>query len=63
MGSSSMMDGAQFVVVAVTLLAGLLPQHVTTAQLDREDKQLLLDLHNYYRASVNAADMRQIVSF
>jgi hypothetical protein len=32
------------------------------AQLSMEDKQILLDLHNYHRASVNAANMRRVVS-
>ena len=56
------MDGARFAVIAASLLAVLLPQHFTAAQLSLEDKQLLLDVHNYHRASVNATDMRQIVS-
>ena len=32
------------------------------AQLSREERQLFLDLHNYHRASVNAANMRRLVS-
>ena len=32
-----------------------------SAQLRRDEKQLLLDLHNYYRASSNAAGMRRMV--
>lgn len=62
MGSSSILDGARFVMVAVTLLSGLSPQQSAVAELSVEDKQLLLDVHNYHRASVNAADMNQIVS-
>ena len=60
MGSSSVLDGARFVMVAVTLLSGI--SQFAVAELSFEDKQLLLDVHNYYRASVNAADMNQIVS-
>ena len=32
-----------------------------SAQLSRDEKQLILDLHNYYRASSNAAGMRRMV--
>lgn len=62
MGSSSVLDGARFVMVAATLLSGISYQQFAVAELSVEDKQLLLDVHNYYRASVNAADMNQIVS-
>ena len=31
--------------------------------LKRQDKQALLDQHNYHRAAVNAANMRRLVSF
>ena len=32
------------------------------AQLSRDEKQQILDLHNHYRASVNAAGMMRLVS-
>ncbi len=32
-----------------------------SAQLSRDEKQQILDLHNYNRASVNAAGMRRLV--
>ena len=31
------------------------------AQLTRDEKQEILDRHNYYRASVDAAGMRRLV--
>lgn len=48
------------VVAAISFV--LLIDSAAEAQLDREDKQLFLDTHNYRRASVRAADMNQIVS-
>ena len=55
--------GAWLVMILATLLAAtVLPHHTAAGQFSREDKQLLLDVHNYYRSSVNAADMKQIVS-
>ena len=44
-------------VVVLVLLVGS-----ATAQLSREEKQELLDGHNFRRAIVRAADMNQIVS-
>ena len=35
---------------------------LTGAQLNSQEKQQLLDLHNFYRSSVNAANMRRLVS-
>ena len=32
------------------------------AQLTRDEKQLILDLHNYYRATASAANMQRLVS-
>ena len=46
-------------------VAALLLVAVMTAegqQLEREDKQMLLDRHNSLRASVGASNMRQMVS-
>ena len=62
MGSSALTNGVWFVAVAVILLFELPLQNSADAQLSREDKQLLLDVHNYHRAAVNAANMKQIVS-
>lgn len=65
MGSSAkvVMAGAQFAMAAAMMLLFILPpHHSAVAQLSHEDKQLLLDVHNYHRAAVNAANMRQIVS-
>lgn len=59
--SSPQIDGLWLVMVVV-LLVGLPPRQFAVAQLSREDKQLLLDVHNYHRASVNAADMSRTVS-
>ena len=64
MGSySAVIDGAWLVMIpAILLAATVLPHHTAVGQFSREDKQLLLDVHNYYRSSVNAANMKQIVS-
>ena len=35
---------------------------VVSAQLKSQEKQEFLDLHNYYRASVNGANMKRLVS-
>ena len=50
---------SQGLLFCVPLLCTVLV--LTTAQLSREDKQLLLDIHNFHRASVNAANMRRLV--
>ncbi len=39
----------------------LLAVSFCSAQLTRDEKQQILDLHNYYRASVSAAGMRRMV--
>ena len=50
------------VTVVVAAIAFVLLINCAVAQLSREEKQLFLDVHNYRRASVRAADMNQIVS-
>ena len=49
-------------VAAAAIAFVLLINTAAVAQLSLEDKQLLLDSHNYRRASVRAADMNQLVS-
>ena len=60
--SLSAIDGAWLARTAVILLTALLPRHSAVGQFSREDKQLMLDTHNYHRSSVNGADMKRIVS-
>ena len=62
MASLSAIDGAWLARTAVILLTALLPRHSAVGQLTREDKQLMLDVHNYYRSSANETDMKRIVS-
>ena len=49
-------------MAAGTLVVLVLLVGSVTAQLSREEKQELLDGHNYRRAIVKAADMNQLVS-
>ena len=53
------MDNCRFLLVVSLLCCALVS---VQAELSEAEKQLLLDLHNSYRAQVNAADMRRLVS-
>ena len=49
-------------VAAVTMLLLMAVLTVEAQQLGRNDKQMLLDRHNSFRADEGASDMRQMVS-